>query len=316
MPSIENDLPISLLPEKTRELQETDLTIVSLVEVDGKYTAKIEFNDIITLLRAVFGIAVGLDIGQELDSKAAEQHNHDMGEVNGLEEALLTKANTVHSHSMSAVSGLVNALAGKSDVTHIHPMAGIAGLITALAGKSDTGHTHTIDSIQNLRATLEALEAGGGLSSITIDDVQGLIAALGNKAERIHTHAVGDIINLNSLINARITTTAANAALALKADKTELTSGLATKVNISSINAPLGVLGLDNEGKIGQHLLSRIQEVIQTEFILGPNESVDPNDSLVEALGKLQTQIDALRDHLNIFTINPPQNLTATYNPS
>lgn len=302
MSNIVEDLPISELPEKTRVLKAEDLTIISLVEPTGKFTAKISLQDIIDLLRVVFGIEVGINVATMVNGKADASHYHYINDIVSLQDVLNSKANVSHNHTVSSITGLADALSNKAETSHMHAINGVSGLVNALAGKAATLHSHEIDDVNGLRDVLENLQTGE-LSAIEISDVIGLVVALGNKANTSHNHTVSNITNLQTLLNA-------------KADTAFVNTELAKKINNAVINAVGGVLGLDANAEIPSAKLEKTQHVVLSNFDSGMIGRVEETDTIVEAISKLQNQVDIIRGVLSLDTIQTPSNLVATYNPS
>ena len=315
MSNIVEDLPISELPEKTRALKAEDLTIISLVEPTGKFTAKISLQDIIDLLRVVFGIEVGINVATMVNGKANASHNHYINDIVSLQDVLNSKANVSHNHTVSSITGLADALSNKAETSHMHAINGVSGLVDALAGKAATLHSHEIDDVNGLRDVLENLQTGE-LSAIEISDVIGLVVALGNKANTSHNHTVSNITNLQTLLNAKADNNAVTTALATKADTAFVNTELAKKINNAVINAGGGVLGLDANAEIPSAKLEKTQHVVLSNFDSGMIGRVEETDTIVEAISKLQNQVDIIRGVLSLDTIQTPSNLVATYNPS
>lgn len=71
---------------------------------------------------------------QALDEKADLNHQHEIADVNSLEDALFAKANRQHGHAISDVDGLQEALDSRPTTTQVNTMISDAalGIDTAL----------------------------------------------------------------------------------------------------------------------------------------------------------------------------------------
>lgn len=72
---------------------------------------------------------------EALDGKAPTQHNHTVGQVEGLSQALADKAAAEHTHTIDQVQDLSEAL---------------DNIGTALSRKADVEHTHTPEQVEGL----------------------------------------------------------------------------------------------------------------------------------------------------------------------
>lgn len=72
-----------------------------------------------------------------------DSHNHVIGNVDGLQEALDGKAASSHTHN--------DVYYTESEIDGI-----VSGLNTSIAGKAASSHTHTISNVTNLQSTLDA----------------------------------------------------------------------------------------------------------------------------------------------------------------
>ena len=115
----------------------------------------------------------------EIGTKADIGHKHEIGDVNGLQNALNGKANASHTHAISGVTGLQTALDAKVDADDLAEVATTGSyndllnkptipvvdsalssgstnaiqnkaVYAALQGKSNTGHTHKASEISGL----------------------------------------------------------------------------------------------------------------------------------------------------------------------
>lgn len=69
----------------------------------------------------------------------AEDHEHEIADVNGLQTALDGKAQSGHNHTIAQVSDLQAALDGKAASGHGHAISDVSGLQAALDGKQPAG---------------------------------------------------------------------------------------------------------------------------------------------------------------------------------
>ena len=79
----------------------------------------------------------------EFDNRYAQKdHDHEAGDVTGLQAALDGKAAADHDHEVGDVTGLQEALDGKAAADHDHEIGDVAGLQEALDGKAAADHDH------------------------------------------------------------------------------------------------------------------------------------------------------------------------------
>ena len=103
----------------------------------------------------------------------AEDHEHEIADVTGLQAALDGKAQSGHNHTIAQVSGLQAALDGKSGTGHGHAIGDVSGLQTALDGKQTAGsyaqavHGHTISDVSGLQTALDGKQAAGSYATTT-----------------------------------------------------------------------------------------------------------------------------------------------------
>ena len=140
--SLNNDTPISGLPEKQRNPIFDDLLITSQLISPGQYfTAKLTIATIYSPFIANISIANVQQLQQtlnamqqEIDGKLDGSHTHVIAEITGLQSALDNKAIVDHSHTIAQITGLQAALDSKLDNTgHIHTISQVTGLQTALS---------------------------------------------------------------------------------------------------------------------------------------------------------------------------------------
>ena len=175
-----------------------------------------QLNDIITLLgtkadratgvvsgnfAAVNGTGNYYDSGLAPANFALSGHQHDINDVNLLQDALDGKSDIGHGHAIADVAGLQLALDGKSEVGHTHSYESITGLIDQLALKSNVGHTHEISDVNGLQLSLDAKAAVGHVHSIA--DVAGLQLALDDKASASHVHSISDVSGLQPALDSK-----------------------------------------------------------------------------------------------------------------
>lgn len=161
--NLNNDTPISGLPEKQRNPIFDDLLVTSqLISPDQYFTAKLTIATIYALFIANISIADVQQLQQtlnamqqEINSKLDGSHTHVITEVTGLQNALDNKAAITHSHTIGQIAGLQAALDSKLDnATHTHTISQVTGLQAALNQKAALNHTHDISNISNLAAAL------------------------------------------------------------------------------------------------------------------------------------------------------------------
>ncbi len=157
--SLNNDTPISGLPEKQRDPILDDLLITSQLISPGQYfTAKLTIASVYALFMADIKISdvkllqATLDAMQlAIDSKLDGSHTHVIAEITGLQNALDNKAAVNHSHTIGQIAGLQAALDAKLDnATHTHTISQVTGLQAALNQKANLNHTHDMSDINNL----------------------------------------------------------------------------------------------------------------------------------------------------------------------
>lgn len=157
--NLNNDTPISGLPEKLRDPIFDDLLITSqLISPDQYFTAKLTIATIYALFIANISIAdvqqlqQTLDaMQQEINSKIDGSHTHVITEVTGLQNALDNKAAVNHSHTIGQIFGLQAELDKKSDKENLTLfISQVIGLQTALNQKANLSHTHDMSNITNL----------------------------------------------------------------------------------------------------------------------------------------------------------------------
>lgn len=157
--SLNNDTPISGLPEKQRNPIFDDLLVTSQLISPGQYfTAKLTIATIYALFIANISIADVQQLQQtlnamqqEINSKLDGSHAHVITEVTGLQNALDNKAAITHSHTIGQIAGLQAALDSKLDnATHTHTISQVTGLQAALNQKAALNHTHDMSEITNL----------------------------------------------------------------------------------------------------------------------------------------------------------------------
>ena len=161
--NLNNDTPISGLPEKLRDPIFDDLLITSqLISPDQYFTAKLTIATIYALFIANISIAdvqqlqQTLDaMQQEINSKIDGSHTHVITEVTGLQNALDNKAAVNHSHTIGQIFGLQAELDKKPDKENLTLfISQVIGLQTALNQKANLSHTHDMNNITNLVQTL------------------------------------------------------------------------------------------------------------------------------------------------------------------
>ena len=234
-----------------------------------------QLNDIITLLgtkadraiEVVGGNFAAVDeIGNYYDSGLAPAdlalagHQHDIDDVNLLQDALDGKSDIGHGHAIADVAGLQLALDGKSEIEHTHSYETITGLIDQLALKSNVGHTHEISDVNGLQLSLDAKAAIGHVHSIAgvaglqlalddkasashvheISDVNGLQLALDSKASILHTHTIAQVTGLQIALDSKANTVHTHAI----ADVTGLQTALDGKAASVHTHAIADVTGL------------------------------------------------------------------------
>jgi len=103
--------------------------------------------------------SVALTVAAEWFSNAGGGGASEIGDVEGLVEALAAKAAAVHGHGAGDVTGLTSALAGKADAAHGHELSEVGGLHAALDGKAPLAHGHALGEVAGLQAALDAKAA-------------------------------------------------------------------------------------------------------------------------------------------------------------
>jgi len=104
-----------------------------------------------------------------LADKADAAHNHDIGDISGLQTALDAKASSAHSHIIGDVTGLQAALDDKAASAHGHSISDVSGLQTALDGKLNTSALALIPKTGQVEVDFG--HAAGGesdLASVTV----------------------------------------------------------------------------------------------------------------------------------------------------
>ena len=103
---------------------------------------------------------------------SAAVHNHEVGNIVGINDLLSQKAPNAHTHEISQVNNLESRLASKTDNGHTHELIDVDGLkpqldemYTGLYGKADTLHTHTASDISDLEGLKTAgIKITGGVA--------------------------------------------------------------------------------------------------------------------------------------------------------
>ena len=83
-----------------------------------------------------------IDIAEFDNRYAQKDHDHEVGDVTGLQTALDGKAAADHDHEVGDVTGLQTALDAKAAADHDHAIGDVTGLQTALDGKAAADHDH------------------------------------------------------------------------------------------------------------------------------------------------------------------------------
>ena len=89
---------------------------------------------------------------QEVAKKANLEHTHEIGDVDGLQDALDGKANTVHTHTTAQVDGLDAALAGKADKSTTLAGYGIGDAYTK--GQTDSAIAAAVAAAPHLKRSI------------------------------------------------------------------------------------------------------------------------------------------------------------------
>jgi hypothetical protein len=173
-----------------------------------------------------------------LDGKSDVGHIHSLSDVTGLESALYGKAETIHYHGYSDIGGLTDALAEKAELEHVHEIAHINGLQLALDSKSDLGHAHSIADVAGLQNTLDSKALAIHVHEIS--DVNGLQFVLDGKASISHAHSIAQVSGLQIALDSKANTVHTHAI----ADVTGLQTALDSKANTVHTHAIADVTGL------------------------------------------------------------------------
>ena len=143
------EVPISALPLAEDVVKET-VTVVVHQGVTKKVT-----------LRQIVALTTKDDVGlgsvdntpdadkpistkqqQALDNKADKTHNHEISDVNGLEDALANKANKRHGHLIADVDGLQEALDARPITSEVQTM-----IDTAITGGTPIDNTFVRNTV-------------------------------------------------------------------------------------------------------------------------------------------------------------------------
>lgn len=173
-----------------------------------------------------------------LDSKSDIGHVHSLADVTGLESALYGKAELYHNHDMNNVYGLVQELANKAAIDHTHDIVDVNGLQLALDVKAPLSHSHSIAHVAGLQLELDSKAALAHTHEMS--DVNGLQAALDGKANASHVHNIAQVTGLQIALDSKANTVHLHAI----SDISGLQSALDGKANASHLHAIADVVGL------------------------------------------------------------------------
>lgn len=128
-----------------------------------------------------------------------------IGDIEGLAEALAAKADEVHDHPTSDITGLVEALAEKALFDHEHDLSDFPDFSNVTANFSTVGHGHSIAQVTGLQDALNSKSGSGHTHPIT--QVEGLTDALASKSGTSHEHTISQIAGLQAALNSAAAST-------------------------------------------------------------------------------------------------------------
>lgn len=194
------------------------------IELNGK-NYHIKLSRLITLFdKEVFGLDLvdnTRDIDKPLSSVAIEalglkadlEHTHELSEVIGLEEELLTKAGLEHSHAIDDVDGLNEML--DSITTSVNGFfSEIVTLRDDLLTKVDIDHSHDMSQVDGLNAAIQSLQdqlytlasqPSSNEHNHSIDQILGLTLILNGKSNANHSHTVSSIGDFDPSVRGIVT---------------------------------------------------------------------------------------------------------------
>ena len=119
---------------------------------------------------------------------ALNNHNHEISDINLLQDALNSKANIIHTHEISDVNNLDYELNNKANIIHIHEISDVNNLEQILNTKSETGHSHLIDNVIGLQNELDSKWNGIGqykfyYNSSIIDELNNYVFRMSNSGD-------------------------------------------------------------------------------------------------------------------------------------
>lgn len=187
--------------------------ITNLEQILEEKVNKSELEEINSSISSITEDVSSLQI--QIDSKADENHTHEIIEVNGLRDELIVlsesitelseelenKAPIVHGHLISNIVGLQTTLNSKAEVIHSHTTEEIDDFEEAMNLKADVLHDHDISDITNLQTVLD--DKASVNHSHIISDVSNLQNVLDDKSQIGHTHVISDTDNLQGTLNSK-----------------------------------------------------------------------------------------------------------------
>ncbi len=211
------------------------ITTADTVYDDTQVKADIKANsDAIDALELLVGSdSVATQIGNAIaalklsETYAAKSHTHTKAEITDF----------AHNHEMGEINGLADALAGKEAAGE---GARVEGLLNSYIGTNDARVKAVEDDLAGYKTTNDAVIAAikDGAAIDSFGDVETELAKYqlsGNYSVEGHKHVMADITDLAD-------------AMALKADKSEVEGALELKADKSDLEALAGKVGTVAEG--------------------------------------------------------------------
>ena len=120
------------------------------------------------------------------------KHNHEINEINNLQNELSNKANIEHKHNWDSIENIPVEF---NPSEHNHEIEDINNLQNELSNKANTEHKHNWDSLTNIPEEFNPSE-----HNHEINEINNLQNELSNKANTNHSHDYNYLTNIPSSI--------------------------------------------------------------------------------------------------------------------
>jgi len=257
-----------------------------------------------------------------LSGKSAVGHGHVIGDVTDLQNELNGKTNVAQTNLKADITYVDAQVGTKANTVHTHVINDTTGLQAALDSKADSvdnpglNHNHAVADVTGLQAELNA-KNHPTLNPVDWDDIN-------NKpiiAPGLHGHTIGEVTNLQTELDAKYSasnvppsaninwsyvqvtpTTLAGYGITDAASDTELTNGLAGKVDDAQVltNVPLGALFTDTnttysiqDGQLSEISFTSADHSKLNGIATSANNYSHPASHAISFITGLQTALDA-----------------------